>query len=87
MGKRNAVERYVISSARHESRGRQAKKKQQKKEDMKQSSFCCDLQAKSHDVGKDKKLRKKVVKYKKYSNTMHGQKTVSRVTGFVPRSG
>ena len=55
MGKRNAVERYVISSARHESKGRQAKGKQQKKEDVKQSSFCCDLQAKSHDVGKDEK--------------------------------
>ena len=37
-------------SARHESRGRQAKGKQQKKEDMKQSSFCCDLQAKSPAV-------------------------------------
>ena len=47
MGKRNEVERYVISSARHESKGRQAKGKQQKKEDVKQSSFCCDLQAKS----------------------------------------
>ena len=50
MGKRNEVERYVISSARHESKGRQAKGKQQKKEDVKQSSFCCDLQAKSPAV-------------------------------------
>ena len=49
MGKRNEVERYVISSARHESKGRQAKGKQQK-EDVKQSSFCCDLQAKSPAV-------------------------------------